>query len=533
MLEKIKALAKNNLGLIAIIIFYLCFVFYRFCAQGLINWDEAYFVIVAETFSNLFKTGFFHPGELLNSAYYRELIANYGNIYTAARPSYIIPAALIGLIIPGEFCTRVISLLSGLLAIIYFYRLLGFYPLGKKIKLAATFLLTASPLFLAYSRLGLSQIFSGALFIAASYYLLDFNREEKNSSLKKTGLALALLLMSHYNTLIIVACLFTASIYIIFQKKKPVKDYFIFLVFFLIIPAAWEVITRAGTWIANLKGLLNQGIALPIFPYSKEILEQFTRNGTQPISDPGLMLYYLRLMISPEGLIFFGLFLIGLIVFAKNLKKINYIVILIPPLLHLLIFSFSGMKFTRNLITVLPALYIFSALGLNAIAGYLKPRLKDRHRNIFLIIFCLAVITLNSGQYNNLLNIKTNFKEMAEFIKNNYPEEKIMIFSSSAPVWRAYLPGYRSETAQEIKLWRQKYPDKKFIFIADYFKTISGDEKYLKNFSAKPLKEWRTNIFSAQPIILDFVYQSEEKNKKMFAENEKSSPNVIYELSPR
>jgi len=41
------------------------------------------------------------------------------------------------------------------------------------------------------------------------------------------------------------------------------------------------------------------------------------------------MLYYLKLMISPEGLIFFILFLAGLVIFVKRIKKDNYLFILV------------------------------------------------------------------------------------------------------------------------------------------------------------------------------------------------------------
>jgi len=54
MLKKIAAWTKNNYLLLIVMVFYLCVVFYCFDAQGLINWDEAYFVVISETYSTLF-----------------------------------------------------------------------------------------------------------------------------------------------------------------------------------------------------------------------------------------------------------------------------------------------------------------------------------------------------------------------------------------------------------------------------------------------------------------------------------------------
>jgi len=63
-------------------------------------------------------------------------------------------------------------------------------------------------------------------------YLLDYNRNNGKNSLKKAGLALSILLMSHYNTLIVVAGLLAAAVFFIFQKKKPVREYLLFFLFF-------------------------------------------------------------------------------------------------------------------------------------------------------------------------------------------------------------------------------------------------------------------------------------------------------------
>ena len=536
MLKKITPWFKSNYGLIITLVFFLAVALFNFTEQGLVNWDEAYFVVVTRTYTGLFKTAVTHPADLFSTRYYRDLIGHYGNIYTAARPSYIIPAAVLGLIVPDKYSTRLLSLLAGLLAVIYFYRLCGLLNLKQHVRLAATFLLAASPLFLSYSRLGLSQLFSAAWLIVAMYYLLEYHHHEKIKNLGKAGLALSILLMSHYNTLIVVGGLFAAGIFFIFQKRKPWKEYLVFALFFLMLPAGYEVVTRAGVAVAAAAGLQGPGGNLPIFSYVQEILEQFNRNGPQPPSSPELMLYYLKLMISPEGLIFFILFLSGLAVFCKKLIKNNFLILLIPVLLHLVFFSLVGIKFTRNLVTILPALYIFPVLALEVVVDFLKPRLI-RFRALTAAIFITffpAVFLVNCIQYSSLLTIRTHFREVAAYITNNFPKDDTLIFSASAPFWRVYLPEYRSEMTRKIPDGCRDNSGKNIVFIADYFHTIyeHEDSALLDACSKRPLREWSTNIFSARAIVLDFIFQSEADNEAMFAANTPSSPVTVYALSP-
>jgi hypothetical protein len=531
MLEKIASWTKNNIGLLIITAFFLCVVLYCFGEQGLINWDEAYFVVVTDTYSSLFRTALSRPADLFSAPYYHDLISRYGNIYTAARPSYILPAAVLGLIVPAQYATRLVSVLSGLLALVFFHRLTALLGLKKKVRYAAAFLLAASPLFLSYSRLGLSQLFSAAWLIVAVYYLLAYHGDGEKKNLRKAGLALSILLMSHYNTLFVVAGLLAVGAFFILRRKRPAKEYLLFFVFFLLLPVAYEAITRAGVAIASAKGLLGSGSNFPIYTYSREIIEQFMRNGSQTVSEPGLMLYYVKMLVSPEGLIFCVLFLIGLAVVVVRIRKSHEVLVLLPALLHLVIFSFVGIKFTRNLITIVPALYIVSALGLGAVADFLKPKLTTVFTYGLFALFFAAVLFLNFWQYKNLLTIKTHFSEVASFIREKYDKEQALIISASAPFWRVYLPGYRSEMTREVAEWSGKYPERKIVFIDDYFTTIVDEKSYLDGYAKQPLRKWSTNIFSARPIILDFIYQSEEQNNIMFAANEKSSPVVVYELS--
>lgn len=531
--QKIASWLKNNYLFALIIVFYLGLAFYHFFAQGLINWDEAYFLVVIDTYTNIIKAVLTDPvGLFSNHAFFQNLLANYNNVYTAARPSYIMPAVLINLFWPSEFSSRILSLLSGLLAIIFFYRLLDFYPLGKRAKAGATFLLAASPLFLIYSRLGLSQIFSAAFLLIALYYLLKFERAEKITDLKIYAISLAILLMSHYNCLPLIAYLLAATIFILIKKKQKAKKYLIFFLYFFFLPVIWEVITRIGVIVATAKHIISKDGAIKIFSYSQEIAQQFNKGGSGGGFSTDQLFYYIKLLTTTDGFIFFILFLIGIFIAILNFKKTKYSLILAAPLIHLGLFSLIPLKFPRNLITVLPALYLFSALGLWALSKPLFARFKNTGKNIILAIFCLLVVFINAGQYKYIFNIQTNYRGIAAFIKHNYSPKDIAIFSASAPIWRIYLPGYESETPPKASDPAFALPGKKIIFISDYFMTVAGGEKYPENFSAKPLLETRTNIFKVRPVILDFIYRSENQNKKIIAANQ-SSPIVVYELTPK
>ncbi|MDD5528126.1 MAG: glycosyltransferase family 39 protein [Patescibacteria group bacterium] len=534
MREKIINRAKNNFGLILVAAFYLGMTLYRFISQGLINWDEAYFVVTVNTFANIIRAVLAHPfGFFGDSHFFQPLLSGYNNVYTAARPSYIIAAVFTNLFLnAGIFATKIISLLSGLAAIVFFYKLLHFYGLGKKTRVAATFFLAASPLFIIYSRLGLSQIFSAAFFLISWYYLLKFQESARSRDLTTAALSLSALATSHYNSFPVVALLFAAGGLIIFQKRLGWKKYLAFIFYFLLFPAVWEIITRVGALVASAKHALDPAKGIAILSYSAEIIQQFKKAGAGSGFSTDQLFYYFSLLASTEGIIFCLLSLAGIAIAILNFKKIKYWLFLAIPLVYLAIFSAVPFKFPRNIIIILPGLYVFAALGLKLASRLAAPRFSPRGKNIILAAFILLVIALNAGQYKNILNIRTNFAEIAGFIKTNYGQDDIVIFSNSAPIWRSYLPGYKAEAFAKVSDPAYALPGKKIIFIDDYFSAVKGGQWIPDSFSAKQLLATETNIFQVKPVVLDFIYQGEDRDKKMFAANQ-SGPIRIYELIPR
>jgi Dolichyl-phosphate-mannose-protein mannosyltransferase len=530
MREKIINWSRNNFGLILAVVLYLAATSYRFFSQGLVNWDESFFAVTTNTYANIIRAVASNPiGFLHNSYFFQPLLAGYNNVYTAARPSYIMLAVIANLCGAGIFSTKIISLISGQAALVFFYLLLPFYGIKGKTKIAAIFLLAASPLFLIYSRLGLSQILSAAAFLACWYYLVRFREKEKSGDLIAAGISLAILCLSHYNSFPVVAMLFAAGILIIFLKHSNWKKYFSFIFYFLIFPIAWELITRAGAFIASAKHTLNPAKGIVILPYSGEIAQQFGKAGAGNGFSTEQILYYLKLIVSNEGAIFCVLFVVGFCIFVLNFKKIKYWLFLSIPLIYLALYSAVPFKFPRNIIIILPALYLFAALGLK-FCSRLAGQVSGTGKKTILAAFILALIVLNAGQYKNILNIQTHFADIASFIKNNFSPNDIVVFSNSAPVWRDYLPGYKSEAFAEIDNPADALPGKKIIFINDYFSAVKGGQEIPAEFSAQLIFQTETNIFQVKPVVLDLIYQSEEKNTAMFAANQ-ISPILVYELT--
>lgn len=526
--QKIIGRLKNNLALILILIFYLGLASYHFFAQGLVNWDEAYFMATVNTFSEVIKTAAAHPiGLFTDHSLFNNLLAGYNNAYTAARPSYILPAVAINLIFASEHSTRLLSILSGFLALIFFYRLLGFFNLSRRVKIASVFLLAASPLFLIYSRLGLSQIFSAAFFLISAYYLIRFNEEKKTFDLKIAALALAVFMMSHYNTLVITGLLLASALYFLYQSRQGWKKYATLIIYFLFLPMVWELITRIGAMIANSKGVLNSTNKAVILSYFNELTQQYSKAGSGNGFSFEQFFYYGKILYSTEGIVFSFLFCLGLIFAIKNFRKIKYSFLLIFPLIYLAIFSLVPLKFPRNILTVLPGLYLFCALGLASLAKPLAAHLKNNFKMVILAAFCLTIVLANASQYSAILNVKTGFKDITSFIKADYPAGQTAVFSNAAPIWRAYLPGYQAETPTKMYEWMKNNPNKKAIFIEDYFTTIKGGFIPEKGFSASIVKQTPTNIFSVKPIVLDFIYQDEPRNQKMFTQGKNAQISVL------
>jgi 4-amino-4-deoxy-L-arabinose transferase-like glycosyltransferase len=522
--------AEKEWAFILVLIFYLIIVLHHFQDQGLINWDESYFAIVARTYSDIFKTAIFHPAALFSSSYFSELKNNYGNVYTVAKPSYLMAASFLSLFWPSQLALRLLSIFSGAGTLIIFYKILNFYQIDKKIKVAASLLLASSPLFLLYSRLGLAPMFSAFFLLLSFYYLLKFNDSSRIKHLIISGISLVVLLMSHYSTFIIAGIILAIGLFLIYRKKKSIKIYLTYAASFLALPLAWEIITRCGSWLASKQGISSSDGKFGAWPYSQEFLNQLKLSSEGGsgfyFADP---FYYFRMIWSQEGALLFFLFLLGLAIFIKKIKKLPYWTIILTGGIFFLILSLAVFKFPRTLMPVFPLFYLLSAVAL-AFIDKKTLQFKKPLPLLLLIAICLAVFISHASHYRNILNIQTPFQSFASYIKKNYSPDKTLILSAEAPLWRVYLPGYKIEKINDQAAWVKMTAGKKILATDDYFNwiTLPGDS-FPDYYSRQIVAEGQTNIFSVTPAIADLFYLRQKEMEGAVA-NYQNRKIILYEI---
>jgi len=498
---------KKEWVLAAILIFYLIAVFFNFQQQGLVNWDESFLAIVARTYADIFRTMFTHPAALFSSAYFRELRANYGDTYAVAKPSFVLIASLLSLVWPSQIAVRLLSVFSGVGVLIIFYHLLAFYQIDKKIKLAAVFLLASSPLFLIFSRLGLTPIFSSLFLLLSIYYLLKFKTTGRAKDIIFSGIFTAILLMSHYSLFSLVGIILAFGLFYLYQKHSGAKIYLAYAASFLILPAIWEIITRAGAWFAARQGIVAGG-RFGVWPYSQEFFYQLKIGSTGSlatsfsVSDP---LYYFSLLWSQEGAIFFLLILLGLAIFFKRFKRAEYGLPLLSAGIFFLISWAAWQQYPRIIMPIFPVFYLLTAVALSFIyrqSSRTSPPLKIS----LLALICLSIFVSHLIIYPDIFNIKTPFSDFASFIKENYPPEKTLILTAEAPLWRVYLPGYKVEKIGDEAAIKDLPADEKILATDDYFNWPILNIDFAGYSSRRIVAKAPTNIFSVPPVIADLSY---------------------------
>lgn len=525
-IKDIKIFLKNNFGLLLVLASFLFLAFWNFFKQGIINFDEAYFVVVIRTFSSIAKTLIFNHSSFFSGNFLSELAANYGNIYTAARPSYILPASFLAIFISPEYASRLLSLFSGFLGVIFFYRLLKLFGIkDAALRAWLTLPMAISPLYLLYSRLGLSQIFSAACVIISLYYLIVFYQGGDKKFLKIFSFSTAILFMSHYNVMFVVAVLLFFGILALIKHAGKFKDWFLYLFYFLFLPVSWEVITRCASFFAGKRALVG-----PVLSYSQEYLKQVIGvSSGQSTEVFGQSLYYLKLLTLADGWLILVLFILGLVFLIYKLKRFEHQVVFFSFFVSLLAFSAGQLKYSRNFVCILPLVYLIIALSVCGFSAYFDK--KTNKRATWLVGFVvLLVFASHFFVYQNYLNIHSGAKETASYIKNNYNQADALILGWSSPIWRVYLPGYRAEQLIRLEEWRPLVNDKtKLLLVDDYFTVILDDNDLDGGYSKKNVFSVQTNIFRSEPVILDFLYGTPEKMSELFSKN-KSSYTSVYEV---
>ena len=529
MFERIKNLIKKEWWFVAALLVYSFFVLYKFFAQGLVNWDESYFMIPISTYGDFLRTLFSHPSWLLEPSYYREIMAQHGNVYTVAKPSFILAGVLVNFIWHNEFSSRLISFLAGLGVLFLFRRILDFYSFSRFAKMASVWLLAFSPLFILFGRLGLAPMFSAFFLFLMFYELLSFQKTERWRDLSIFSVAAAFAIMSHYSLLSVIGVFFLYAIYLLWAKKSSWLKYGGLISAFLVPILGWELITRVGVWLAESRHFISTSGTWGIYSHFQEFAKQMVIARNENTAFPlGWHSYYFDLLAREEGWIILFLILVGLAIFVFRARQFRFQAALVPPLIFLIILSAVNLKFPRTMMPVFPFLFVWLAAALDFTHGWLEKKIGAKGW-IFLIILLLSAVFLNLPQYKIILNLRTGFHEAAKYIQLSYKPQDTLVLSSVAPAWRLYLKGYKVEDLNRPEEWTDLMATRKVIVISDQFTKIIKKEDYPLSYPADKVFETASNVFLSRPVIMDVIFLKASDFKKMFNDN-KDFHLKIYEI---
>ncbi|NTW21959.1 hypothetical protein HGA34_00245 [Candidatus Falkowbacteria bacterium] len=521
---------KANRPLAGLLAVYFAVAAYHFFRQGLVHFDEALFVVVVNTYSSIIHEALTNWRGLFGSGFLGQLMADYGNIYTSARPSYILPAVLADAFVPAQFVTRLLNLLAGAGTVIYFYRIQDFFSIDKTLKFFSTLLLIISPLFLMYGRIGLSQYLSAFLLLATVFHLLRFVDKGERRELKIASVFLSLLLMSHYNILPVVFLICVFVLFHLFKTKKPVSDYLTFASNFLFLPLVWEAITRLGVFLASYKNLVALGGDQRLYSYFQEVINQLSGVSSTKGFALDQPLYYFKLLFQTEGLVFSILLAAALFWILLNIRKIRYGYIFVLAYFFIVFFSLSYLKFPRNFVTILPLVYLSIPVALQ---HFLTTRRNSAKRIAPAILILVLVIGagINYRNYRAIYGLKTNFQEIARWITKKYDKDSTLVLTSIPPVYRVYLPGYRVEGVYEPSSWQEQAKGKKnIIYVRDYTTTMNAYDLDVSGYRFKTVQEFEDNVHDLPPLILEYYYRSAADSQKMI-DGTRGGRDKIIELS--
>jgi 4-amino-4-deoxy-L-arabinose transferase-like glycosyltransferase len=471
--EKIKSRLSFDFLVLIPLLFYGLAAGFNFGKTGLLNFDEAYFANVSRTYSEIIKA-VLPGGAGLNGGFLAGLMDSYGNIYTAARPAYIVFSSFFDIFTSSPSALLLASFFSGAAAVIFFYFLSAFFSIKRGARLAATVLFSLSPFFLFYSRLGLSQILSCALFLSSLFWLFKFKGERRVIWSVLAGLSLSFLFLSHYNTMFAVFWLILLGLFLAFRSGNRKRLLLSFATAFLLPILFWQGVTMSGVFMAK-----RLGGGIEISSYFGEIFKQFEFVTGSTDGFKGDYAYYLKTTLQSEGAVLAFFFALGFVLFVlrKGAADIfDKAIIIWLFLFCLILFSISPLKYPRNFLVIFPILYIFALAFFDWIFYWTKN--KVFHAAILSIVVC-AVLFFNLPSLSNLWNLNSSAPIIAEWIEASYKPQEVVILSWSASVWRDYLPSYRSEVPSRQEDWLPLARDgRKVIFINDYFNIALNQEGY-------------------------------------------------------
>lgn len=491
--DKIKSCFKENYAIIAVVAVFLALAFYNFGDQGLIQIDEGYYLSVVHTYSTVFRAILFSPADLLSSGFYVDLMKNYGTVYTSAKPVFILLSAFVDAFYQSVYSTRLLNISATAAMLVVFYKILSFYSFDKNQRILSTVLLISSPLFLVYSRNGLSVMLAACFLLLSLYYLLKAEGGEPaeiRKNLFLTGSFAALAAMSHYGSFFSVGVIGLGGLIILKRNLASGGGYLRYLLSFVVIPFVWQGMTWVIQVVAKMRNLSSLKSNSVLYSYFGEIAEQFRRADAAKglnFQDP---FAYLKFFSFSDGLVVSLLLVIGLIYFLKGWRQFRFFIVIALAIGSLAFISLSTLKYTRVFIPLLPFFYLIAVLPLS----------KINKKTALLIL--AAVLLLNISSYKNILQLHGGFPDASDFIKNNYSQAEVVIYSPAASILRNYLPGYKIEGMGEMEGADFKPDgDRQNIAVIDFFHP--GDVKYLDRYSSQLIESYPVNVFDVPQVVGD------------------------------
>ena len=378
--------------LASLVFFAFYILFHNLGKPALDNWDEAWYGEVTK--------------QILRTKDFIDLRWN-GEYFFDKPPLYIWLSVLVSLIFGfSEFSLRFVSALSGLI-IIVLVLLYSYRKWGLVSSLIAFATLAFNNIFIWRSRSGNVDLL-GSLFVLVSYFLRLSKIKNRHILL---GLVFAFIYLTRESLVIFPFTIFVLHEFL-FERKKlknDIKDYGKLILIFLGIPSLWLIFGYSRLGNSFIESVLNPNQRAGDISFSSFHLDYF---------------WYTYYSLQRR---YFYVFIIGLLLLIKKIKKRMHFLLLAYSILILIPLSFAQRNNNWYLIPSMP----FWSLTI-AYATYRF--LKFHPVSKYLVIFPLAlafVISYKTYTINILPILNTfsssNQKESGQIIKKLSKKNDIVI----------------------------------------------------------------------------------------------------------
>lgn len=464
---------------------------YRLDEQGVLFWDSAWYLLVAETFVTLPRWLYsIFQGMDPQTAY--EQFFHWGFYpHLSFKPSYILLLTVTRFLsgFMGSHAGILLSPVLGLLTGFIMYKT-GQYLTGNRwYGLTAAALTAVSGYQVLYSRQVFPhQLAALALLIFLLFYLKRIALPKDSFSLKEqylTGLGIGLLLTTHDMMLpIIMVLLLCETGWLIFQFRslQPVLKRWIITILGLLTPILfWEMVIITLRKIFHFT--LHKGY---VQPYHQEIFDHLSFHPVEATNyahghvDYG---YFLRILGHMEGWLFTGFFALGIfIIIAKIYRERSaqwFCFALICGACLGLVTVFPD-KMLRLLTPFAPMTILLATIALKAIADFVRPRIA--FHPAWIVGPCILLVMVQMGKSSFAFTQMSNgYRAVADAIRHRLLPGEYVATPYRYPNLTLYLGSraYKFRNGTELKALMQEHNARFIVFDMereDRLCKVAGDE---------------------------------------------------------